>query len=102
MKTIEAIEFVENMLKSKRFVWGNYDYDSLKNIITLLKRGEAYEKKAKRIERIIADYSIWLKTYHKSMKIKDAAIYWKKLIEDYVFEGVRKVIEILGKKEVIK
>ena len=34
-------------------------------------------------------------TQPDTQKIKDAAIYWKKLIEDYVFEGVKKVIEAL-------
>ena len=44
MDTKEAIEFVENMLKSKRFVWAEYEYIALKNIFELLQQGEAYRQ----------------------------------------------------------
>ena len=40
MKTKEAIEFIENILKSKRFVWGEYEYTFFKNIISLLQQVE--------------------------------------------------------------
>ena len=101
MNNQEAIEFLEEAIKMAKK--GNImptlqecggDFNK---VISLLKRGKAYEKKAKRLEIIIADFSLWLKANHKTMKIKDAAIYWKKLIEDYVFEQVGKVIEALSK-----
>lgn len=44
VETKEEIEFIENILKSKRFVWGEYEYTFLKNIISLLQQGEKYRE----------------------------------------------------------
>ena len=106
MNTKESIEFImwvkevgdenEKMMMEDGEVYEPKKF-SYNRVIELLQQGEAYKQKAKRLEKIIADFSLWLKANYKTMKIKDAAIYWKKLIEDYVFEGVRKVIETLSK-----
>ena len=41
----KAIDYLEEMLKSKRFVWGYREYTIFKSIITLLQQGkEAKEK----------------------------------------------------------
>ena len=48
MKTKEMIEFCENILKSKRFVWANYEYEAFNKIISLLQQGEIDKRLLKR------------------------------------------------------
>ena len=57
------------------------------------------EIKAKRLERLILDFTKWLDKNHKTVTVEEVKIYWKKLVEDYVFEYVDKVIKALSISE---
>lgn len=52
--------------------------------------------KAKRLEKLILDFTKWLDVNSEKVTAKEIKIYWKKLIEDYVFEYIEKVISILS------
>lgn len=51
--------------------------------------------KAKRLEKLILDFTKWLDINSEKVTVKEVKIHWKKLIEDYVFEYIDKVINIL-------
>lgn len=52
--------------------------------------------KAKRLEKLILDFTKWLDTNSEKVTVKEVKIHWKKLIKDYVFEYIEKVISILS------
>ena len=55
-----------------------------------------YQKKAERLERLILDFTKWLDKNYETITVNEIKVYWKKSIENYVFENVAKVIEALG------
>ncbi|MBA7592016.1 hypothetical protein ES708_34187 [subsurface metagenome] len=55
--------------------------------------------KGKRLEKLIMDFTIWIDENCQNITVGDIKKYWKKLIEDYVFEQVDKVINILEEVE---
>jgi len=55
--------------------------------------------RAKRLEKIIADFTKWLDVNSEKVTVKEIKVYWKKLIEDYVFEYISKVISILSENK---
>ncbi len=65
-----------------------------------MRNKKAYQKKAERLEILILDFTKWLDSNYKTATIQEVKAYWKKLVENYVFEGVRKVIEALGNIEI--
>ena len=52
--------------------------------------------KAKRLEQLILDFTKWLDKNYKTVTVEEVKIYWKKLVENYVFEYIDKVIEALN------
>ena len=55
--------------------------------------------KAKRLEKLIADFTKWLDINSGKVTVEEIKVYWKRLIEDYVFEYIDKVINILNEIE---
>ena len=58
--------------------------------------------KGKRLELLILDFTKWLDKNYKTITVNDIKIYWKKLVEDYVFENIAKVIEALSEAKEAK
>lgn len=52
--------------------------------------------KGKRLEQLILDFTKWLDKNYKTATVEDVKKYWKKLIEDYAFEQIEKVVKVLG------
>ena len=55
--------------------------------------------KAKRLEKLITDFTKWLDINSGKVTVEEIKVYWKRLIEDYVFEYIDKVINILNEIE---
>jgi len=60
-----------------------------------MSRYKAYQKKAERLEVLILDFTKWLDKNYKIVTVDEIKIYWKKIVEDYVFESISKVMEAL-------
>ena len=60
----KAIDYLEEMLKSKRFVWGYREYTIFKSIITLLQQG----KEAKEKNIILKKYEVMWKSMVNASK----------------------------------
>ena len=88
MTTEFAIKIIENELKVP------FGYN--KEIVVLLRQGEKYKTKSERLEQINLNFTKWLDKNYKTASVNDIKKYWKKLIEDYVFGIMRKVIGELG------
>ena len=58
--------------------------------------------KGKRLELLILDFTKWLDKNYETITVNDIKIYWKKLVEDYVFENIAKVIEALSEAKEAK
>ena len=56
--------------------------------------------KIKRLEKLMLDFTKWLDIKSGEVTVREIKIYWKKLIEDYVFEYIDKAINILNEMEI--
>ena len=58
-----------------------------------------YQEKAERLERLMLNFTKWLDKNYETITINEIKVYWKKAIENYVFENVAKVIEALDESK---
>jgi len=57
---------------------------------------KAYQKKAERLEMLILNFTKWFDKNYETITVNEIKIYWKKLVEDYVFETIEKIIGVLS------